>query len=59
MFSEREKMYLKALVVSALETISREDLKDKLPQDINDPFTKYLDDYLAHHPLSDYPDEKE
>ena len=59
MFTEREQQYLKALAVSALEVIQRDDFADKLPQDINDSFTKYLDDYLAHCPLSDYSDDKE
>lgn len=56
MFSEREQHYLKALVVSALETLQREDFKKLSPPDINNSITECLDDYFAHFPLTNFSD---
>lgn len=57
MFTKREQLYLKALAVSAIRTLAPEKFKEVPPQDINDSLNDYLDDYLAHIPLSDYPDD--
>lgn len=56
MFTEREQQYLKALTISALEVIQKDDFKELKPLALKESFTDYLDDYLSHFPLEEHPD---
>ena len=56
MFSEKEKAYLKALAVSAIQVQQKVDSDKMNPAEINDLFTEVLEDYLAHNPLNELSD---
>ena len=56
MFSEREQAFLKAITITSLQIVQRDDFRTLGPAELTDAFNEHLDDYLFHIPLNKYPD---
>ncbi len=56
MFSEREQAFFKAIAISSLEVLQKENFKALEANELLDSFNECLDDYLYHFPLDGHPD---